>query len=373
MVDVLIIGAGPVGLTAAIAISSLGKTVRIIDKNVDIATQIRAIGINPRSLILLEPFGLTTQLIANGIKVSKLNLLDNTRVLVELGFDRIDCPYNFMLSLSQNNIEKIFTSELSKRGISVERETELSSFKQNENSVVATINKQGKNEVIECSYLYGADGAHSTVRHQLGIPFEGNNTVERWGIIDVEMDSPFPQSNIFMFDHSLLIVLPISKDRYYAVSNIEDTFSLIPKEVKVHNKYWQNNFNVTFRLAKNYQSGRVFIGGDAAHIFPPIGGRGMNLGIEDAVIFTQLLTRNLLHDYTRLQRRNAAQVLYDSDILVKVAILSKPAAKFARNHILIPALCNSFIQKRFCGRLTGLGNSLTASLLTSLTRFFLAR
>lgn len=371
MVDVLIIGAGPVGLTAAIAISSLGKTVRIIDKNLDITTQIRAIGINPRSLILLEPFGLTNQLISNGIKVSKLNLLNNTRVLVELSFDCIDSPYNFMLSLPQKKIEKLFISALTKRGIAVERDTELTSFKQNENGVVATINKQGKTEDVTCSFLYGADGAHSTVRHQAGIPFEGNNILNRWGIIDVEMDWPFPQSNIFMFDHALLIVLPISRDRYFAVSNIENTFSLLPKESKVHNVHRQANFNVAFRLAKDYQSGRVYLGGDAAHIFPPIGGRGMNLGIEDAVIFTQLLATGQLNEYSHLQRRNATQVLHDSDILVKVATLSTPLAKFARNHILVPVVRNSFIQKRFCWRMTGLGNSLTASLLTSMTRLFL--
>ena len=123
MVDVLIIGAGPVGLTAALAISSLGKTVRIIDKNNGIATQIRAVGINPRSLILLEQLGLTKQLIDNGIKVSKLNLLDNTDILVELNFDHIDSPYNFMLSLLQNKIEELFTNALTKRGIIVERNT----------------------------------------------------------------------------------------------------------------------------------------------------------------------------------------------------------------------------------------------------------
>ena len=373
MVDVLIIGAGPVGLTAALAISSLGKTVRIIDKNHDVSTQIRAIGINPRSLILLEPLGIATQLIANGIKVSKLNLLDNSQILIELNFDRIDCPYNFMLSLPQNTIEKLFTSELTKRGIIIERNTELTSFKQNENGVVATINKQGKTEEIPCNFLYGADGAHSTVRQQSGILFEGDNKIERWGIIDVEMEWQFSQSNIFMFDHALLIVLPVGKDRYYAVSNIENTFSLLPQETKVHNLYWQTNFNVAFRLAKSYQSNRVFLGGDAAHIFPPVGGRGMNLGIEDAVIFSQLLAKEQLNEYSRIQRGNAKQVLHDSDILVKVATLSTPTAKFARNHFLVPVVRNNFIQKHFCWRMTGLGNSLTASLLISLTKLFLAR
>ena len=277
-----------------------------------------------------------------------------------------------MLSLPQNKIEQLYASELTKRGIIIERDTELTSFKQDENGVIATVNKQGQNEEIACSYLYGADGAHSTIRHQLDIPYEGNKKFESWGIIDVEMDWAFPESNIFMFDHALLIVLPISKNRYCAVSNIEDTFSL-PQESKVHKVHWQNNFNVAFRLAKDYQSGRVFLGGDAAHIFPPIGGRGMNLGIEDAVTFTQLLARGQLNDYSRIQRRKATEVLHDSEILIKVATLAKPASKFGRDKILISVLRNSFIQKRFCWRMTGLGNTVTASLLTSMTRFFLAR
>ena len=134
---------------------------------------------------------------------------------------------------------------------------QLFSLQQNENGVVATINKAGISEYITCNFLYGADGAHSTVRNLSGIPFEGNNKVERWGIVDVEMDWPFQHSNIFMFNQALLIVLPVSKDRYCVVSNIEDTLSLLPQESKVRNTYWQSNFNETIRLAKYYQSGRV--------------------------------------------------------------------------------------------------------------------
>ncbi len=371
MLDVLIIGAGPVGLTAALTLSSLGKNVRIIDKNNDSTKQIRAIGINPRSLMLLEPFGLTAQLIENGIKVPKLNLLYQSDLLIELNFNRIKCPYNFMLSLTQNNIEKIFNNELAKKGISVERNTELISVQQNKDKVIATINKNGQTEDVSCEIVFGADGAHSTVRKQANISFTGNQKIERWSIIDVEMDWPFAHSNIFMFDNALMIVLPVAEHRYYAVSNIENTLSLLPKSCNIKNFYWQSQFNVAFKMADNYRSDRIFLGGDAAHIFPPIGGRGMNLGIEDAVIFSQLLMNNQLHEYDKIQRANAVQVSHDSEALVKIATLATPATKFARNHILIPVLRNSFVQQRFCWRMTGLGNSFTASALTNLTKLFL--
>lgn len=373
MLDVLIIGAGPVGLTAALALTSLGKKVRIIDKNLTFTDQIRAIGINPRSLNLLETYGLSNALISNGIKVSTLNLHQNSNTLIELNFDRINCPYNFMLSLTQHNIEKIFNSELTKKGITVERNTELVSFQQNSNSVITSINHQGKNEEVVSQYLLGADGAHSTVRKKSGIEFTGHNHADRWNIIDVEMDWPFSQSNIFMFNHAFLIVLPVAENRFYAVTNYEHAISLLPKECKVHNIHYQSHFNVASRLASQYQSGRIFLAGDAAHIFPPIGGRGMNLGIEDAVIFSQLLVNGNLNDYERLQRANAIQVSHDSDVLIKVATLSQPIAKFARDQILIPLLHNPFIQKRFCGRMSGLENSLTAEVLTKMTRLFLAR
>lgn len=373
MLDVLIIGAGPVGLTAALALSSLGKNVRIIDKNIDNTNQIRAIGINPRSLTLLEPFGFSNALIANGIKVTKLNLLHNTDILIELNFNHINCPYNFMLSLTQHNIEKLFNDELIKRSIIVERNTELISYKQYCDKVQATILHQGKKEEVTCQYLFGADGAHSLVRKQSGIPFTGYHKIEKWSIFDVTMDWSFSHSNIFMFNHGFLIALPITDNRYSLVSNNEQTISFLLNKSKVNNINYHSQFNVSSRLANNYQSERIFLGGDAAHIFPPIGGRGMNLGIEDAVIFSQLLVNNRLKDYEQLQRAKAKQISHDSEVLIKVATLANPVAKFARNQILIPILLNSFVQKRFCGRMTGLENSLTAEVLTKMTKWCLAR
>lgn len=354
---ILVVGAGAVGLTAAVELTRAGHEVEIIERHGEIVPLSRAIGVNARTLELFEPSGFSETLVNAGRKLKQAHIHVNGKTKVNINFKNLKHKTQYILSLPQNITEALLEKELHRLGCQVSRETELVNFDQTDQQVTATVkDHQGERQIV-CDYLLGADGAHSSIRKLAGLGFSGESCPEVWHLADVEMHWSYGDKDVQAFLESngiLYVVFPIGTDRFRIISNHTDYFNLLPKDSEIKKIHWQSDFKISSRIVDSYQKGRVFVMGDAAHIHSPVGGRGMNLGIEDAFTFVKLLGENQLQDYTKLRRAVGLHVLKTTDVAFRELKTRNPAKIFFRNHFVLPWLNWSKIQSKMLWDMAGL-------------------
>lgn len=296
--DILIVGAGPTGLTAAVELARHGVAARIVDRDDGPTPLSRAVGISAHSLDLLEPSGVTERLLAHGLRVRQAHFWWKGRTLGSVDFSVLHHRFNFLLSLPQSETETIMTAWLNEKGVEVERNTTVSGL----DGQTATIDATAGPESRRYDCVFGADGAHSVVREALGIGFEGYTHKRVWSIADARMpDWPYDHDAAHLFldeNGEIGFIIPIGESRFRAVSNTADALARIPQGDRASSVLRTDTFHIPIRQARTYQSGNVFLGGDAAHVHSPVGARGMNLGIEDAATFARRFVAGGLAGYT---------------------------------------------------------------------------
>src|SRR6267154_4672060 len=303
---VLIVGAGPTGLTAALELSRLGIPVRIIDKQAAPPTTSRAVGVQARTLELLELRGLADEMVRLGNPGLAASFYGGGKRVFRLDFTRIDSRYHYLLFISQAETERILRAAIEKQGVRIERGVELVGLAQDmlsrdPNPVrVVLRHADGRLEQAEAPWLISAEGAHSTVRATLDVPFEGKTRDEQYALGDLHIDGELAETDLHIFSsaHGFLGLFPMGNRRFRLMASnslsrpnkdtgpalaelqaIHDQRSPIP--ARFRDMSWSSWFRINSRMVARLKVGRLLLGGYAAHLHSPAGAQGMNTGIQD--------------------------------------------------------------------------------------------
>lgn len=364
--SVLIVGAGPVGLAMALELARYRVPVRIVDAMTERSTTSRAVAIWPRTLELLERAGggLSDELVARGNKVTVVNILSGPTRLARVELGDVDTPYPFALMLPQSVTERILLEHLERRGVRPELGVSLTGFAQDDEGVSATLrHADGRREDTRHSAMAGCDGAHSPVRHHLGLSFEGDTLGSDWAQGDFHLSGmPFPVDEFATCLHAdgPAVLFPLAPGRYRVIAGLGPSTDEVappptlagfqalldrrgPGGIVLHDTLWTTSFRINERQVERYRVGRVFLAGDAAHVHSPAGGQGMNTGMQDAVnlawklalVLRGLATSpRLLDSYDPERRAVGAEVIALSGRLTRLATLKNPIARQIRNAVM---------------------------------------
>jgi 2-polyprenyl-6-methoxyphenol hydroxylase-like FAD-dependent oxidoreductase len=365
---VLIVGAGPVGLTLGIELTRYGVPVRIVDRADQRADESKALVIWSRTLELLDrqPGG-ATPFIEAGFKANAVSILSGGRLIGRVTTDTVASPYPYALMIPQPETERLLEERLYSLGVKVERAVEVTSFEQREDGVDAVLrHAHGHEERTSADWLAGCDGAHSLVRHNAGATFAGDTMDSDWILADVHMHGyPVPdnEASVFWDKAGAFIAFPISPGRYRLLADVPPSGSAQPlaptidqvqaivdergpRGVTVLNPIWLAGFRINSRKVSSYRWGRAFLCGDAAHVHSPAGGQGMNTGMQDsfnlgwklAAVAHGCASEALLDSYSTERSAVGDQELANTQRLTKAATLRNPVARVVRNalgHLLL--------------------------------------
>jgi 2-polyprenyl-6-methoxyphenol hydroxylase-like FAD-dependent oxidoreductase len=303
--EVLIVGAGPTGLSLAITLRRHGIPVRIVDRAAQPTAVSKALALWSASLEALQGMGVVDRFVAEGQRLSALCVGEGDRRLATLAVgEGIDSAFPFPLLLPQSRTEALLTARLGELGVAIERNVELIGVGQDATGVTATLRRaDGGAEVVRTKYLAGCDGARSAVRQTLDIPFEGYTEPQTFLLADVKIDGgDLDHRSIYLWWHNggTIAMFPFGNEVWRIFSmrgedspqgdepaTLEEMQHCVdrygPSGLKLRDPSWLSIFRINERLAARYRAGRCFLAGDAAHIHSPAGGQGMNTGIQDAV------------------------------------------------------------------------------------------
>jgi 2-polyprenyl-6-methoxyphenol hydroxylase-like FAD-dependent oxidoreductase len=300
---ILISGAGPSGLCAAIFLKEKGFNPRIIDKKQTVSPYSKAFAVNPRSLEILDEFGIAKRFIENGRKLQAMNIWRNQKVFFRNEFGSVKHKYPFLLIQSQRESELILREEAAKRNIEIEFGTQLLNLAKTPRGYSSTLQK-GDSFTHESDIVVAADGSRSEVRTQSAIDFPGFGYRGTWELYDVELDIDIPEddANLFLFDTGGMILIRIKNNLWRIAGSMPDLLNYLPKGTKVGNIPWQAKFNIGHHIAQTLVKDNVVLIGDAAHIHSPFGGRGMNLGLQDAYLCANAIHNNQLAGYSEMRK-----------------------------------------------------------------------
>lgn len=337
--QVLIVGGGPTGMTLALQLQRYGIKSRLIEKRPPQPSGSKALSINPASLTLLNDLGLADSLVSQGQQTAVINLIYANQPLTRARFARLPSKYPFFLMLPQPNTEQVLEQRLQQLGQPLERDCELLGLTPHSDHVTVELRNNGRIELQRYDYVIGCDGGLSKVRSELGFTFSGYDYNMHFILADlrIEWDGDKTQGFYFIRDDGFLILLPLKEGYHRLVIKVDaqcppgytPTLDEIRAYIsryqipglRVSEPIWLSSAPFYNRSANHIRQGRVFLAGDAAHLFSPIGGFGMNSGIADAFnlgwklgyVLNGLGGEALLQSYVEEREQNTQTLLAKTD------------------------------------------------------------
>jgi 2-polyprenyl-6-methoxyphenol hydroxylase-like FAD-dependent oxidoreductase len=393
--QVLVVGAGPTGLVLAADLLARGISTRIIDKGDGASLETRAIGVHARALEVLDLMGLADRFVDHGQMVRWFSFYTDGKHRVSLDLSRNGTRFPFMLDIPQHQTEALLRTRVAELGGAVEQGTELTGLSDERAGVAARVrDADGQPRVITADYVVGCDGAHSRVRHELGLPFRGHPYPQDWLLADVRLDWARPENEVHAFfradgtpliclpmrGHQWRLVVPFAGDRAAGAPDLDEIQRLVderaPEPVVVSDPTWLASFNCHRRSTDTYRRGHILLAGDAVHIHTPAGGQGMNTGITDAhnlawklaLVVAGRAPDRLLDTYGVEREPVAEQVLGLTHALVRFGTMTHPVTRALRDAIIPAAFGAGPVHRRAVRRLTQVSVAYPANSLTKTDR-----
>ncbi|MGH3899639.1 MAG: FAD-dependent monooxygenase [Pseudonocardiaceae bacterium] len=373
--DILVVGAGPSGLTAALQLARCGVQVRVVDRKSGPVEQARATLVHARTLEYFDRLGLADQAMEQGVPITRVEIHEKRRASAHLplfepgieGQTRFPCA----LSLEQSKTERILVAALAEHGVTVEWGGSVESVADNNREVSVTVRRADRLDTITARRVIAADGASSTVRRCLDIAFTGTTYPQVGLLADVALDVDLPPNRLrlILTRGGFVGILPIGGGYYRLFGAVPPgfTWSTVQREIS-HDAYaelttdelqrwfddyfqvdgklgeisWASLFRFHSRIADRFSSGNVFLVGDAAHIHNPAGGQGLNLGVGDAMNLAWKLAlvargeakEDLLKSYEAERYSVAQRIIRNTDRGFKLETISSPVAMWMRMHLV---------------------------------------
>ncbi len=345
--DVVIVGAGPVGLTLGADLLQRGIAVRVIEQAERPHPHAKAIVMWPRGIEALGRIGAADEIVARGHVIRAQNYHSGGRRLARTRFDKLTgTRYAYALSLPQEETEAVLRGRFEALGGKIEFGVRLENLSRTPDGVDLELSAGGTSWTESCSWLVGCDGAHSTVRKALGVPFTGASYPQQFLLADGECETPLAhdEAHYFMTPSGVLVVVGLPGGLYRVFVSVapdtpvedarrsvqEAAAERCPVPLRLRGEPRTGVFRVHRRATESFRTGRVLIAGDAAHIHSPAGGQGLNTGLEDASSLAWRLAQvvrgtqkpSVLDDWDRERRHVAQGVVDDTDLQTRLWMLT---------------------------------------------------